>query len=887
MKNLLLLSFALFTTVCFAQTQKSHFLLHPNEITFNPFNSTTVNSNTNSYTVGNSLYDKNGNLLFYVRNDGIYDANDNFQGGLNEFRSMPPAAPPYNIIYNYVQHEVVIVPFEESCRYYVIYLNTGYEDGNPSNNIHQSLMYSIVETSPTGAVTVNSTSGNDESQLIDRFNGGRIGGIAVSPKLDDGGRFLFCVTASEVNRYRITDSGITFEEQIANFEDFELATIPDLTELDLFWKGSDEDGDFSAKLGWGLLSPYIDGNARAVTIDLDQNGDNIGHTVHVFEELRGIVGFEFAPTNSDLFFISAEDNGFNFGIYYKDGSNPYQMVSGSDECWSHIEYARDGNMYVADFNGKLKYFSPTSLPYTISTTGISIHSNSNLGAVGYITNFYTLPDQVDGVDNVFDAYYNDIESDFEIVVDLFGVSLPSTYSGYLPFFGICSPITLGNLSTNAAAYKVSLHQLDGSGNPLYAPVQSWIPLFSSDDIREIPFDAAGSKLLDLGHYGEFMLKFEAINACGASDTKIGYFEVTPPNFPNIPITINGSSPNASLPTSTPFNIYSCSTEVALLDNNFWNAHSYKVTLQSVTSSGVPTASLNTSTNWESNFSTVEDLKNLPAPNGTWLTNAANAGYYKVTLEVGHDCNGDGVRDIEEEYDGYFLLNVPPSQANMNLQVSGAGSGSPVNCMSKTPSSMCLAPENSPRYNIGSGTFASNNISAYSRKIEEVNCTDGLNPITIYQDANPIVISNPSQSIIDESLNTIVINGNQGYFQGKMGNCYKLTVTVYNACDSESDWSFFKIDRLFRKKQIDTITENKSMTIFPNPAKNNITIITNNNDVISTVQVFNTQGKEVSVQVNLISDKNERVISLDNLSQGVYLINCVTQNGTIRKKFIKN
>ena len=121
----------------------------------------------------------------------------------------------------------------------------------------------------------------------------------------------------------------------------------------------------------------------------------------------------------------------------------------------------------------------------------------------------------------------------------------------------------------------------------------------------------------------------------------------------------------------------------------------------------------------------------------------------------------------------------------------------------------------------------------------------------------------------------------------MGNCYKLTVTVYNACDSESDWSFFKIDRLFRKKQIDTITENKSMTIFPNPAKNNITIITNNNDVISTVQVFNTQGKEVSVQVNLISDKNERVISLDNLSQGVYLINCVTQNGTIRKKFIKN
>jgi hypothetical protein len=264
-------------------------------------------------------------------------------------------------------------------------------------------MYSIVETSPT-SVTVHSTSGNNETQLIDRFEGGVLGGIAVSPKLSDGGRFLFCVTAGEVNRYKITDSGITFEENIANFEDFELENFRDLTELDLFWEKDEE--NFEGKLGWGLLQ-----SGHAITIDLDESGKNIGHTVSPLSGLIGIVGFEFANGYSDLFLVSARDNS-QAAIYYKLGTNPYAKIQGSENYWSHIERGRDGKMYVVNTAGTLGSFNSI---VSVNSTGISINSQTDHPGSVYSEKFYTLPDQVDGVNNVFDDHYNNIESAFKVI----------------------------------------------------------------------------------------------------------------------------------------------------------------------------------------------------------------------------------------------------------------------------------------------------------------------------------------------------------------------------------------------------------------------------------------------------------------------------------------
>src|SRR5690606_6722623 len=96
------------------------------------------------------------------------------------------------------------------------------------------------------------------------------------------------------------------------------------------------------------------------------------------------------------------------------------------------------------------------------------------------------------------------------------------------------------------------------------------------------------------------------------------------------------------------------------------------------------------TNWENNFNSIEDLKDLPATNGDWLTDSDNAGYFKITLKIGHDCNGDGVRDIEEEYDGYFFLSTTPDPISMDLKIKDTTSSATI-CYSQDEDNMCSSP----------------------------------------------------------------------------------------------------------------------------------------------------------------------------------------------------
>jgi hypothetical protein len=386
--------------------------------------------------------------------------------------------------------------------------------------------------------------------------------------------------------------------------------------------------------------------------------------------------------------------------------------------------------------------------------------------------------------------------------------------------------------------------LDGSGNPMDTAPQAWNSSIFPD-IKLIPFNPGGDDLMNINNAGEYMLKFEAINACGASDTKIGYFEVTPPNFPNIPITINGSAPSTGAPIS--FNIYSCSTEVALLDDNNWNAHSYKVTLTSVNSSGGSELVVAT-TNWENNFSSIEDLKNLPATNGNWLTDSDNAGYFKVTLEVGHDCNSDGVRDVEDEYDGYFFLSTTPDPISMDLKVKDTTSSATI-CYSQDESNMCSSPRATISWKAGTGTYGNYNIEQFKRKIEEVDCVNGHVTDSIYEDTTPINVSSGQQPL--DYLNAININGAPGYFDdtNKIGKCYKLTITVLNECGSATDWSYFKLDSniQYRKKYIKTNISKNEISFYPNPVRNQLNfIIVQDADFSFSAELLDISGRLVKL-----------------------------------------
>ncbi len=77
-------------------------------------------------------------------------------------------------------------------------------------------------------------------------------------------------------------------------------------------------------------------------------------------------------------------------------------------------------------------------------------------------------------------------------------------------------------------------------------------------------------------------------------------------------------------------------------------------------------------------------------------------------------------------------------------------------------------------------------------------------------------------------------------------------------------------------------ENTSVSIAPNPVKNNLTVSAN--DIISSIQIYDVQGRLIATQVN-----NSTSTTLDMRQQnvGVYFVKVITENGVKVEKIIKN
>ena len=74
----------------------------------------------------------------------------------------------------------------------------------------------------------------------------------------------------------------------------------------------------------------------------------------------------------------------------------------------------------------------------------------------------------------------------------------------------------------------------------------------------------------------------------------------------------------------------------------------------------------------------------------------------------------------------------------------------------------------------------------------------------------------------------------------------------------------------------------SITLYPNPTNKEVNISSEN--IINSIEVFNSLGQSV-YKTNVKS--REKIIDINFLSKGVYVIGVNTENGYIKKKLIKN
>ena len=69
-------------------------------------------------------------------------------------------------------------------------------------------------------------------------------------------------------------------------------------------------------------------------------------------------------------------------------------------------------------------------------------------------------------------------------------------------------------------------------------------------------------------------------------------------------------------------------------------------------------------------------------------------------------------------------------------------------------------------------------------------------------------------------------------------------------------------------------------LYPNPANHIVNIKPSNAVVITSVDLFDVSGKKFFIELS-----NENTINVSNLSDGIYLLNIFSENGSVSKKLI--
>ena len=82
--------------------------------------------------------------------------------------------------------------------------------------------------------------------------------------------------------------------------------------------------------------------------------------------------------------------------------------------------------------------------------------------------------------------------------------------------------------------------------------------------------------------------------------------------------------------------------------------------------------------------------------------------------------------------------------------------------------------------------------------------------------------------------------------------------------------------------IESIVEDNSISIYPNPTNSEVNISSEN--IINSIEIFNSLGQRVYYSV---VNSTEKIIDISSFTNGVYILGVNTENGVIRKKIIKN
>ena len=479
-------------------SQKDHWVLYPRVVDFDAgpsyqtinFSNPSTSLNT-PYIVENSVFDEDGDLLFYLQDDMIFDKDGNFE----DFYTSGGA----------IKKEVGIAPVPGQCRTYCIF---------------------FIEIFPLAVMNFSYSEVvvNDNDQIT-QINGpvvqiadfGGYGGLTVSPIVSGttADRDIYYVNndAGTVRKIRMSATGNT--EITADAFSFPTTNSGFESEVELSPCGR--------YLGWssGKIA-YVKDLTTGTLYSNNIGGNDV------------ISGLEF-PVNCDRLYFTQPKK----GIYRWDflGSST-TLLSGMEAYgWSQLELTKHADLIYCvkkeqTGNGTLWGFDSAS--DMIISLGQEIPVFSYL--YGATTDTYALPDQVDGEGDDFFYGLPPLEL---TSLDINELVLPDDIGNNPPVFYNCGLIELNveydGLPSN---YSIEIVSVDpATGSPVYgAPYLDYQDNFGGApsgtiDLRCLD-DPISCDLFD--HYlGQTFLITVTIDGRCGEPTISGYFKVFgAPSGPN-------------------------------------------------------------------------------------------------------------------------------------------------------------------------------------------------------------------------------------------------------------------------------------------------------------------------------------------------------------------
>lgn len=326
--------------------------------------------------------------------------------------------------------------------------------------------------------------------------------------------------------------------------------------------------------------------------------------------------------------------------------------------------------------------------------------------------------------------------------------------------------------------------------------------------------------------------------------------------------VNNTTLSATIPP-TALEVYNCNP-ILLTATYAGSPTQYNIDIFTTSSSNGQQVICGTCLNYSSGWITATppasiDIRNLPGTNGTWLQ--THTGNYGVRLTVKNQCN-------QVVKLGQIKVNGAPPAAQINLQINNGNTGIPCSA-SHNITTPCLTGIYSGSFNLSN---SNGTISFYQiNSIQEVNCATGVATQTIYSGQQEP--TSGVSGLTAKSFNSLVINGNTGYFAANgLNKCYKVTITVGNACGSSTDWTYFKCDGAYKTADVASFSS-PDVELYPNPFVDWLTLdYSLSEESIVSLSLLDISGRVVSIPMPAMSQtmgKHQTNLYLGNLAKGIY------------------